>query len=283
MVFQDFRLVPALTRARERRARRAPDPGPLLRRREIAARLAEVAEALGLAVDLDAPLRTLPIAQQQQVEIAKVLVAGAKILILDEPTSVLAPQEADGLFAQMDELRSRGFSILMITHKLREARQVADRLTVLRGGRSVARGRRCPTRWTTPSSSRRWSACASRRCPPSGRRPRSRAASSRFAASGCPGQAAARGCARSTCTSHGGEVVGIAGVAGSGQRELADAVAGALHWHAGRDRRRRQGAAPRRPARRARAPASSAVPEDPVRQWVVRGHERPRAHRASRT
>jgi len=90
----------------------APGSGPRMHRREVGARLAEVAEAIGLDVDLAAPLRTLPIAQQQQVEIAKVLVAGARILILDEPTSVLAPQEVDGLFAQMDELRARGLDTL---------------------------------------------------------------------------------------------------------------------------------------------------------------------------
>ena len=85
-------------------------------------------------------MRSLPVAQRQQVEIAKVLVAGARIIILDEPTSVLAPQEVDRLFAQIRELRDKGYAIVMITHKIREARQLSDRITVLRGGRTIVAG-----------------------------------------------------------------------------------------------------------------------------------------------
>jgi simple sugar transport system ATP-binding protein len=169
----------------------------------------------------------------------------------------------------MDELRSRGFSILMITHKLREARQVADRLTVLRGGKSVLEG-------VPPESvndAELVEAMVGVRVPPLPS-DRLRQAEERavleirgLRVSGTGGRAGLRALDLHV---NGGEVVGIAGVAGSGQRELADAVAGALHWHEGTI------AVDGKELRRADPFAAldagvSAVPEDPVRQWVVRG------------
>ncbi len=102
------------------------------------AHLAEVGEAYGLTVDPDDLVETLEVGERQRVEIIKVLYRGAKILVLDEPTSVLVPHEVDELFRNMRELKAAGATILFIDHKLEEVLEIADTITVLRQGRTVA-------------------------------------------------------------------------------------------------------------------------------------------------
>ncbi|NED95149.1 ABC transporter ATP-binding protein [Phytoactinopolyspora alkaliphila] len=101
-------------------------------------RIEETSERYGLGLRPDRLVEELSVADRQRIEIAKVLYRGARVLILDEPTAVLVPQEVDALFSNLAELRAAGLSVIFISHKLDEVRQVADRITVIRRGSTVA-------------------------------------------------------------------------------------------------------------------------------------------------
>jgi general nucleoside transport system ATP-binding protein len=138
MVHQHFMLVPVMTvtenvmlGVEEKRN------GVFLDRAKVAARIREISQLYGLEVDPNAYIKDLPVGTQQRVEIIKVLYRQADILILDEPTAVLTPQEVDGLFKVLRSLVEKGKSLIFITHKLKEVMNLADRITVLRNGRTV--------------------------------------------------------------------------------------------------------------------------------------------------
>ncbi len=137
MVHQHFMLIPVFTVAENIMLGAETVRRLALDRRSVAARVRELSHQYGLDVDPDAYVKGLPVGVQQRVEIVKALYRKADILILDEPTAVLTPQEADDLFRIMRELASRGVSIIFITHKLKEVFAVADRITVMRDGRVV--------------------------------------------------------------------------------------------------------------------------------------------------
>ena len=134
MVFQNFTLIPALS-VFENVALFQRDLPAVMRRGEILERIRFYAERFHLAADPWQPVRQLAVGDQQKVEILKQVLAGARVLILDEPTKVLAPQECEGLFKTIAELRAEGFGIVLITHKLREVLSCADRIAVMRQGR----------------------------------------------------------------------------------------------------------------------------------------------------
>lgn len=105
--------------------------------RKVAAEIRRFAAELGFAIDPQAPVHGLSLAEQQRVEILKVLIAGARVIILDEPTAVLAEDEADRLLDMLRELSGRGAGVVLVTHKLREVTRAADRVTIMRAGRTV--------------------------------------------------------------------------------------------------------------------------------------------------
>ena len=138
MVFQHFMLADNLTVWENMVLGAEPGRAFALNAKKARARVRELAERNGLDVDPDALIGDLGVGQRQRVEILKVLYRGATILILDEPTAVLVPQEVDELFASLRELVAQGATIIFISHKLMEVLAIADAITVIRAGKTVA-------------------------------------------------------------------------------------------------------------------------------------------------
>ncbi len=139
MVHQHFMLVPTLT-VTENILLGLDEPKFIMNLPKYNSKIGELQEKYGLKVDPTAKIWQLSVGEQQRVEILKMLYRGVDILILDEPTAVLAPQEIDDLMETMSALVAQGKSIIFISHKLNEVQQVADRLTVLRKGKVTAEG-----------------------------------------------------------------------------------------------------------------------------------------------
>ena len=138
MVHQHFMLVPSLTVAENIVLGMVPKKSGVLIDVPKAVKLTqEYAERFNLAVNPDAKVMDIPVGMKQKVEILKAVVRGAKILILDEPTAVLTTQETAELFRELVHLKEQGYTIIFISHKLNEIKQITDRLTILRGGKSM--------------------------------------------------------------------------------------------------------------------------------------------------
>jgi simple sugar transport system ATP-binding protein len=137
MVHQSFKLVPSFTVAENITLGTEPTKGIFLDRQAVHDSVAAISKRFGLQVDVDARVQDLPVGVQQRVEILKALYREADILILDEPTAVLTPQETDDLFAVVRSLVAGGKTVIFITHKLREVLEISDRVTVMRDGKMV--------------------------------------------------------------------------------------------------------------------------------------------------
>ncbi len=145
MVHQHFMLIPVFTVAEnimlgsetDHRTKPSESPLSILDREEVSRLVSKLSDKYGFKIDPHSLVGDLPVGVQQRVEIVKALYRKASILILDEPTAVLTPQEADDLFQIIRELKKQGVSIIFITHKLREVLAIADRITVMRAGKVV--------------------------------------------------------------------------------------------------------------------------------------------------
>ena len=144
MVHQHFMLIPVMTVAENIVLAVEPTHRKVLFDAHAAEEsVREISERFGLVVDPHALVEDITVGQQQRVEILKALYRGADILVLDEPTAVLTPQEAKELFAIIRSLTDQGKSVIFITHKLNEVLEIADRITVLRRGQEDRDARRC--------------------------------------------------------------------------------------------------------------------------------------------
>jgi len=222
MVHQHFTLVPTMTVAENL----ALGGRGTVRSGEMAAVLRDLAGVAGSSIDPNARVSDLSVIAQQRLELLKVLARNAEILILDEPTAVLAPAEADDLLRRLRGLADAGRAVVLVTHKLREALSIADDVTVLRQGTiSLASAR------AEVDEDQLIEAML-------GRRPNASSVATRRLTSGNPLIVArdvsivdSRGLPRlrnATFDVHGGEIVGVAAVDGSGHRELLRALAGRL-------------------------------------------------------
>ncbi|AKJ29175.1 heme ABC transporter ATP-binding protein [Caldimonas brevitalea] len=238
--------------------------------------LERLGREFGLAVDPRSRVADLPVGALQRVEILKALYRGARILILDEPTGVLTPAETEQLFAVLRDLKARGVTVLLVTHKLKEILAVTDGVTVMRAGRVVAT---CRTADTREQQLAQW--MVGRQVLPVARSTEPRGPGEvRLQADGLwwhdtHGVARLRDV---TLTLRAGEIVGVAGVAGNGQSELLAVLAGLLAAEKGRlcwtlgDGRQRELHAPQRLSpRELRHLGVAHVPEDRHRLGLVLG------------
>ena len=231
MVHQHFMLIPVMTVAENIVLATEPQRGPFIDIAGAEKRVRELSEQFGLAVRPEARVESISVGQQQRAEILKALYRGAEILILDEPTAVLTPQEARELFDIIESLKAEGKSIVFITHKLNEVLEVADRITVLRRGKTIE---------TVPREGATEQGLATlmvgrevllRVDKPPAHPGEPVLSLTDLEVDDERGLPAVRGVSLEV---RAGEIVGLAGVDGNGQSELVDAIAGLRKVRAGR-------------------------------------------------
>lgn len=223
MIHQHFMLVDTLTVRENVALGLASSRGPLLDLDRVEARIRALSKTYGLQIDPRAPVWTLAVGERQRVEIIKALYRGAALLILDEPTAVLTPQEVDDLFVTLKQMAQDGHSLIFISHKLHEVINISHRITVLRSGRLVG---------TTANAGVTRAHLARMMVGRDVLLERQRTTAEQGEVLLDMRKVSALGIARQPALRdvslqiQAGEILGIAGVSGNGQRELAETIAG---------------------------------------------------------
>ena len=222
MIHQHFKLVEVFT-AMENIV--LGTPGKLPGKKALKAQVKELCANYGLEIDPEKPVYEMSVSEKQTVEILKVLYRGAKILILDEPTAVLTPQETDKLFAILRQMKAKGCAIIIITHKLNEVLAISDRVTILRKGKSVG-----SVATAGVDAAKLTELMVGHAVSLSIRRPEPRDVHTilKVVDLTVDKPDGSKGLDDVSFHIHSGEILGVAGVAGSGQKELCEAIAGLI-------------------------------------------------------
>ena len=223
MVHQHFMLTPVMTVAENVVIGSEPVRGVFFDRKKAEAQVAAMIDEYNFHISATAKVETLSVGEQQRVEILKALYRGADLLILDEPTAVLTPQEVEDLFRVMRQLKAAGKSIIIITHKLKETMEIADRVSVLRQGKMIESG--VPVAGTTMKELAQM--MVGRDVELSVTRRAEQVGEENFSVRGLSLTERGVPILRDVCLSlRKGEILGIAGIEGNGQTELIEVLTG---------------------------------------------------------
>jgi simple sugar transport system ATP-binding protein len=231
MIHQHFMLVPTLTVAENVALGLPSSRAPLTDLDHVSNRILELADSYGLRIEPNAYIWQLSVGQQQRVEIIKALYRGAALLILDEPTAVLTPQEVDELFVIMRQMVKDGYALIFISHKLHEVVEISHRVTVLRNGKKI--GTR-PTSEVTKQTLANWMVGHEIDFITSTTQVNMGEVRLKLENVSCGSDRGTKGLSDINLEIQSGEILGIAGVSGNGQRELAEVMAGLRKITAGK-------------------------------------------------
>ena len=224
MIHQHFKLIDVLTAGENIII--GQEQGLFLSQKKTADRILELSKKYGIAIDPYKKVYNMSVSEKQTVEIMKILYRGADVLILDEPTAVLTPQEIKGLFAILREMKEQGCCIIIITHKLAEVMEISDRVTVLRKGESITTA---VTADSTPQQLTEMmvgsSVSLDIECPKEKLSEKPVLSVSGLEKKSVEGVPLLNGMSFDL---YGGEILGVAGIAGSGQKELCEIIAGLM-------------------------------------------------------